>query len=232
MNGFTKKSIRTLTLGEKLKKLRSDKRISLNEVSRLTKIQIAYLEYLEEGEYEKLPADVYVKGFLRSYADFLGVDGQIMLKLYEKEKGIRNNLEKKRKPKKEKVKPLNVSSFIFTPQKILFLAIFVIVLCGLIFLFREINSFGSQPSLVIFSPENNSEVSENSIFVEGTTDKDALLFINEQPILVGDEGKFKESVTLQAGINSINIKAINKFEKETQNNLVIKLNSQEEKKDE
>ena len=72
MNGFTKKNIETLTLGEKLKKLRSERRISLGDVSRNTKIQIKYLEFIEEGAYDKLPADVYAKGFLKSYAEFLG----------------------------------------------------------------------------------------------------------------------------------------------------------------
>jgi len=97
-SGFTKKRVGTLTLGEKLRKLRSDRRMSLNEVSRVTKIQIVYLERLEEGMYDKLPADVYVKGFLRSYAEFLGVDEEILVKLYEKEKGIKKNLEKRKNP--------------------------------------------------------------------------------------------------------------------------------------
>ena len=72
--GFVKKSVGTLTLGEKLAKIRKDKRLSLNEVSRLTGVQTKYLEFLEWGEFEKLPADVYVKGFLRSYADSFQLD--------------------------------------------------------------------------------------------------------------------------------------------------------------
>ena len=74
-NGFVKKSVETLTLGEKLKKIRSERRIGLTDISRFTKIQLKYLEDIEEGRYEKLPSDVYVKGFLKSYAKFLGVNG-------------------------------------------------------------------------------------------------------------------------------------------------------------
>jgi hypothetical protein len=51
--------------------------------------------------------------------------------------------------------------------------------------------------------------------VEGISEKDASLFINEHPILVNDEGKFRENITLQSGTNVINIKAVNKLEKET-----------------
>ena len=222
MNGFTKKSVGTLTLGEKLKKLRSDKRISLGEVSRSTKIQAVYLEYLEEGSYDKLPADVYVRGFLRSYADFLGVDERIMLKLYNKEKGIKKNLDKDSASKAKKKKPINISSFVFTPQKIIIVAVTILALLGLFFLYREVDSFASAPSLVILSPSDNSEVKDNSVYVKGVTEKDAALFINGQPILVGDDGAFGEDLTLQSGLNTISVKSVNKFKKEAVKNIVVK----------
>lgn len=222
MNGFTKKSVGTLTLGEKLKKLREDRRISLNDISRLTKIQVKYLESLEKGDYDSLPADVYTRGFLKSYADFFGLDERIFLKLYEKEKGIKMNLEKNKKDPPAKKKPVNISSFVFTPKKIVTLAVIVLILFGAFLLYREIGTFSSAPRLVILSPKDNSETNSNSIHVEGITDKDATLFINGQPILVGDDGKFVENLALQFGVNSINIKAVNRFEKEASNTLTIK----------
>jgi len=222
MNGFTKKSVGTLTLGEKLKKLRSDKRTSIVEVSRFTKIQPAYLEYLEEGIWDKLPADVYVKGFLRSYADFLGVDEKILIRLYEREKEIRANLKKNKKTDSKKEKPINISPFIFTPKKILISAIIVLVLAGLVLLYSEINSFANAPSLIILNPQNNSQVPGNSVYIEGVTDKEALLYINNQSILVGDDGRFRENLTLQSGLNIINVKSINKFQKETMESLSIR----------
>lgn len=222
MNGFTKKSVGTLTLGEKLKKLRGNRRISLGEVSRITQVQVKYLEHLENGDYDKLPADVYVRGFLRSYADFLNVDERILIRLYEKEKGIRKNLRKNEWNEKNRIKPVNISSFVFTPKKIVVSFGGFLILAGLFFLYREIGSFASTPRLVVLSPKNNSDIESNSVFVEGATDKDALLFINDQQVLVGDEGKFKESLTLQPGVNVINVKAINKFNKESIETLNIR----------
>ncbi|MDR3559407.1 MAG: DUF4115 domain-containing protein [Candidatus Pacebacteria bacterium] len=222
MVGFTKKSIGTLTLGEKLKRLRSDRRATLLEVSRMTKIQVKYLEYLEDGQYHRLPADVYVKGFLRSYADFLGVDENILLKLYDKEKGIKKNLEKDKNGPPKKLKPVNVSSFVFTPKKIAVVAVFVLVLTGLYFLWREIGSFASTPLLAVLSPENNTEVSGNFTVASGVTDKDDSLFINGQPVLVGDDGKFQENLTLQSGVNVINIRAVNKYKKESDASVTVR----------
>ncbi|MFA6160021.1 MAG: RodZ domain-containing protein [Parcubacteria group bacterium] len=227
-NGFTKKSVGTLTLGEKLKKLRSDKRTSIAEASRFTKIQPAYLEYLEEGVWDKLPADVYVKGFLRSYADFLGVDEKILIRIYEREKEVRANLKKNRKEDLQKEKPINISPFIFTPKKILISAITVLVFAGLFLLYNEINSFANAPSLVILNPQDKSQMDGNSVYIEGVTDKEALLYINNQPILVGDDGRFKENLTLQSGLNTIDVKSINKFKKETTQSLSIRSNYKEQ----
>ncbi len=227
MVGFTKKSVRSLTLGEKLKSLRNERRITLGEASRFTKIQQKYLEYLEEGNYKKLPADVYVKGFLRSYADFLGVEEKILIRLYEKEKGIKKNLEKT-KPENVKVrKPINISPFVFTPKIIAVFFGILLFLGGFFYLYREMRAFSNAPKLVILNPDPNTTYNANSITVEGVTDKDAKVFINDQPVLVSDGGSFNEDLALQSGANTIIIKAVNRFGKESSQNMTIRSNYRE-----
>src|SRR5690242_15472947 len=53
---------------------RARRRLSLDEVARITKIQARILEKLESGRFEGLPAEVFVKGFVRSVARCLGLD--------------------------------------------------------------------------------------------------------------------------------------------------------------
>ncbi len=226
MNGFIKKSVGTLTLGEKLKKIRSERRISLGEVSRVTKIQIKYLEYLEEGKFDKLPVDVYVRGFLKSYAEFLAVDENVLLKLYEKEKGIKKNLDKRKnkKPLDKKPKPINISSFVFTPKIIATGLAVIIFLAGAFYIYRELGAFASAPRLVVLNPQQNATVNGNTVSVEGVTDKDAQLFINSQPILVNDEGKFQEDLTLQSGENTIDVEAVNRFGKKVSQSFAVQSN--------
>lgn len=224
MNGFTKKSVGTLTLGERLRSIRSDKRITLNDVAKITKIRLEYLENLEAGNYDKLPVDVYVKGFLRSYGEFLGMNGDSLIRLYEKEKGIKRNLEESKKPRRKKKESVNISSFVFTPRKLVIAFIVVLIFLSFFYLYREIGSFASVPRLVLLNPPAASETLDASLNVEGITDKDATLFINGQPVLVGDDGKFKESVTLQPGINVINIKAVNRFKKEKTETVSVQFN--------
>ena len=224
MNGFIKKRVGTLTLGEKLKKLRSDRRISLSEVSRATKVQVKYLEYLEEGKYEALPADVYVKGFLRSYAEFLGVEERIFIRSYEKERGIIRNLEKDKKPNQPKSESIKVSFFSLTPKRITLVVLGALALSVIVFIYREIGSFASSPRLIITSPENNLEINDQSVEVSGVTDKDSQVSINGQAILIGDDGKFKEKIILQFGNNTIDIRAVNRFDKFSEETLTIKSN--------
>lgn len=221
---FTKKSVRTLTLGEKLRNLRDEKRMSLGEVSRATRIQVKYLEYLEAGAYGKLPVDVYVKGFLRGYAQFLGVDDSILMRLYEKEKGIKHNLEKISSPKAEKKEKINISPFLVTPKIMAFFIFSFIFFGGIFYLYAEIDAFANTPKLIIINPEQNSSENDNSVVVEGITDKDTRVFINNQPILVSDEGRFSENLALQFGTNTINIKAINRFEKAKNEDLLVQSN--------
>ncbi|MFA5993877.1 MAG: RodZ domain-containing protein [Parcubacteria group bacterium] len=225
---FTKKSVRTLTLGEKLRNLRSERRISLGEVSRVTRIQVKYLEYLEDGEYNKLPVDVYVKGFLRGYAQFLGVDDGILMRLYEKEKGIKNNLEKVSPNKTIEKEKINISPFLITPKVLVFFVFSFIFFGGVFYLYKEIDAFANTPKLIIINPAQNSSSDGNSVVVEGITDKDVRVFINNQPILVSDEGRFSEDLALQSGTNTININAINRFEKTTSEDLIIQSNYKQE----
>lgn len=233
MNGFTKKSIGTLTLGEKLKKLRSDRRISLSDVARSTNIQVKYLEFIEEGAYEKLPVDVYAKGFLKSYAEFLGIDENVLIKLFEKEKEIKKNLKFSRDKKKEGrssfnfLKPLKIQSFIFTPKIIVGTSISILILIGFIYLYLEIGSFASVPRLVVLNPEQNAVIQGGSVSVEGITDRDAKLSVNGQPVLIDDEGHFRENLILQPGSNVINIKAVNRFKKETEELVTVQAIFQE-----
>ncbi|MBI4301934.1 MAG: helix-turn-helix domain-containing protein [Chloroflexi bacterium] len=64
----------SMGLGEILKEARQRQGLSLDEVSEATKIRLSYLEAIEAEDYDRLPAPVYVRGFLRSYALFLGLD--------------------------------------------------------------------------------------------------------------------------------------------------------------
>ncbi len=51
--------------------------LDFNQAEQATKIRARYLRALEDERFEQLPSQTYVKGFLRTYADYLGLDGQL-----------------------------------------------------------------------------------------------------------------------------------------------------------
>src|ERR671937_57093 len=62
-------------IGSSLREARERQKLELRDVERETHIRAKYLQALEAERWDVLPGTAYVKGFLRTYADFLGLDG-------------------------------------------------------------------------------------------------------------------------------------------------------------
>ena len=69
-------------IGNSLREARLRQGLELADVEAATKIRGKYIGALEQERFEVLPAQTYVKGFLRSYAEFLGLDGQLYVDEY------------------------------------------------------------------------------------------------------------------------------------------------------
>ena len=72
----------SLTLGEKLRQAREARGISISEVAEQTRISALYLEAIENNDYRTLPGGIFNKGFVKSFAKFVGVDEQEALQDY------------------------------------------------------------------------------------------------------------------------------------------------------
>ncbi|MBC8248044.1 MAG: helix-turn-helix domain-containing protein [Anaerolineales bacterium] len=70
-------------LGQLLREAREQKGVSLEQVEEATRIRQKFLQALEEGNFGALPAETYVKGFLRTYAMYLELDPKEVMALYE-----------------------------------------------------------------------------------------------------------------------------------------------------
>ena len=69
-------------IGNSLREARVRKELDFPELEQGTKIRAKYLRALEDEAFETLPGPTYVKGFLRTYADYLGLDGQLYVDEY------------------------------------------------------------------------------------------------------------------------------------------------------
>jgi hypothetical protein len=69
-------------IGSSLREARLRRNLDFPELEHATKVRAKYLRALEEEEFDVLPAPTYVRGFLRTYADYLGLDGQLYVDEY------------------------------------------------------------------------------------------------------------------------------------------------------
>jgi len=69
-------------IGNSLREARTRRGMEFAQAEQTTKIRGKYLRALEEERFDVLPSETYVKGFLRTYADYLGLDGQLYVDEY------------------------------------------------------------------------------------------------------------------------------------------------------
>ena len=74
-------------VGQYLRRQREARRMSLEEVARATRVPLASMERIESGQFDELPGEVFVRGFLRSYARAVEISGDEVLARYNADYG-------------------------------------------------------------------------------------------------------------------------------------------------
>ncbi len=70
--------------GSDLKKIRDELGVSLEEIAEMVKVRMVYLRAIEDDQFEKTPSGIFLKGFLRAYAQYIGLDADIVASRYLK----------------------------------------------------------------------------------------------------------------------------------------------------
>jgi DnaJ-class molecular chaperone len=70
--------------GSDLKKIRDELGVSLEEIAETVKVRMAYLRAIEEDQFEKAPSRIFLKGFVRAYAQCIGLDADMVASRYLK----------------------------------------------------------------------------------------------------------------------------------------------------
>lgn len=196
--------MRTKTIGETLKDERIKHRLSLEDLSKKTRIRVSYLAALEDNNFEQLPATTFVKGYIKTYAQVFGFDHQPLLAL------LRRDFKESAKGRlipREFIKPVLKNRNRKTSVTLLL----VFVVCVFFSLFGYVGfqyyNLTKPPELQVYSPKEQDSVSSN-IIVEGKTIPDAIVSVNQQPVALQPDGSFKtELVIPNEGIAIINVTA-------------------------
>jgi len=185
------------TIGQIIKNARLEKKISLKRLEDITKIRAIFIESIEKEKWNSLPTFTTVLGFVKTLASSLGIDSKMAVAV----------LKRDYPPKKLNInpKPDVTSKFVWQPKFTFAVGIGVVVLIILGYLGFQYKRFVSPPSLLVDSPKENQVVTGNSVLVFGTTDQDVKITVNDQPVLVGDDGKFSTNIGITDSTDEIDI---------------------------
>lgn len=198
------------SLGERLHMYRKKNHLTLEKAEEETKVRLKYLIALEKGNFATLPEDVYTVGFLTRYADFLGAPKEELVNLYYAERG--DSGQSRTIIPKSRIKEKRIY---LTPRIMALLGVVLLLLVIFGYIFYSVKNFTSAPNLEISSPVAESIINQDSVEIVGKTDIGATLKINEQVVLIDENGNFKETVKLQPGINNLEVRVTNRLKKET-----------------
>ncbi len=201
---FKTKAVKIDTLGDYLAKVRLQLNLDIKTVSVLTQIKPTYLQQLEAGQYSVLPADVYIRGFLKSLANFYRLREQVLIDQYEKERGFEVIVSV---PTQSKYK------LFLNPKTIIIGASLLVAFVALGYIVTQIRSVLAPPYLQVSEPSSDQLVTSNSVVVSGKAEVGAEVLINNQPVLMDSFGQFTENLLLSQGLNVIEITEKNKFNK-------------------
>lgn len=200
-----------IRVGQRLYEERKRCGLSIEDVSKATKIRISFLSALEKGDYRKLPSSTYSYGFVRNYAKFLGLPEEEILALFKREydedkfyKILPEGLAR------GKDFPLRRIRFAQTFKVVIL--IFAVFLLYILFQYRYAIL---NPPLDISSPKEGEAIELPEVFVSGKTDSNATLFVNNEAVLLDKEGNFKKSISVFPGKAKVTVKAVNKFGRTT-----------------
>lgn len=198
-----------IKLGQKLREERLRKKLTLEDVSRATKIKEHFLACIERGEYDKLPSSAYVVGFVRNYVTYLGLPERQSLALFRREydehkefKVLPESLTKDRIPKRT----------IKVPQAGIFLT--AVVLAIFVYLFFQYRYTLLSPPLFVDVPKENGTYGRELV-ITGRSDSNATIYINNEAVIIEENGTFEKRLSLFPGKTQIEVKAVNRVGKET-----------------
>jgi cytoskeleton protein RodZ len=88
-------------IGTTLRETRNRRKLDLSEVETAIKIRVRFLRAMENEEWDALPGDTYARGFIRTYANYLGLDGERLAEDFRAEAGREGG-----KPVPKRVEPV------------------------------------------------------------------------------------------------------------------------------
>lgn len=209
------------SLGEFLHARRSQCGITLSEIQKDTGIRPEYIEALEQRDYSKLPADIYLLPIVKTYSKYLGLNDRETIQRLREEKEYFAKHQYGDTNHNQQV--LSYASPITGKKLFLGLAAATLSLIAFYITLQFFN-VSSPPNLVIFEPANGVNTNASNILVKGKTSNGSKIELNGKVVSTDHEGNFNVPVNLTSGENHIVIVATSNNGQKMGDNLLVYAN--------
>ncbi|MEX0749078.1 MAG: helix-turn-helix domain-containing protein [Candidatus Saccharimonadales bacterium] len=179
-------------LSQQLRQAREKREKSPEQVSRALGISTEFIAQLEAGDTSALSDDVYTRGKLRSYAQYVGLSPEYSERLFREGRGESRRLRPLRLDGK-------VGAPIVTTSLIKQASILLGIAAVIAYIIWQVLLLAGNPQLHVEFPTQDQTIYSREIVITGTTSLGSEVTIDGQPIIVADDGSFSHQVTLDEG---------------------------------
>lgn len=190
-----------------LETTRLDREFTLDEISKKTKIPRHYLQAFESEKVSDFPAEPYCSLMLREYASFLGLNQNEVVSIFRRDYAQKITSY----PKKNSI-------FSFTPQFTYAAIISLLVILFSSYLIFEYIKFNRPPNLKVDWPKSYSKIVE----IKGSTDIESTIKINQDLVVVDQNGNFVKKIELATSEAKIIVQSISPAGKTTTQEKILK----------
>lgn len=204
------------TVGQIIKNARIESDLTLSQLADKTKIKSSFIELIENEKWDDLPPLPIVLGFVKSISSAIGVNENLATA----------TLKRDYPPKKLRISPKpDVSSKFFWSPKLTFIfGISFILLIFFGYLGFQYYKFTAPPNLSVDSPTEGQIVSSDKVNVFGKADTDVKILVNNQPVLVGDDGGFSINLDVTTNTKEVDVVATSRSGKVAEIHRKIQVN--------
>ena len=191
------------TIGQILKEARDKKGYSLIRLENITKIKLDFLDLIEKEKWDKLPAFPTVLGFVKNISTTLDIDEKMAVAV----------LKRDYPPKKLNINPkpdVSSNKFSWSPKITFVIGVVAIIVLFFGYLVFQYVRFISPPRLNVESPKQDQIIKQKSVLVFGSTDADAKIVVNNQPVLTDENGKFSVNIDVVSDTHEVDIVAVSR----------------------
>lgn len=200
-----------MNIGQILRHTREEMGFSEKEAADDLQIPLKFIISLERGGWDKLPARVYSRGFLKKYAEYLELKSEEVLKEFDEEWSQVLPVENQEIIHGE---PAYKKWLLFlNRQKVILMISFAAILIAGVYFLYEFRFVIRSPELTVVSPPKDEITTQDSFPISGKIEKESVLTLNGRPVYTNDKGEFSDSALISKGLNTLEFEVTNRFGK-------------------